>query len=233
MRLAALISGGKDSVFALYKAQQMGHEINVLGTMVPKRSDSYMFHYPNINLTHYIAEALGIPFVSAETSGVKEKELEDLKKLLSSLDVEGVVTGSIASSYQKKRIDKICDELGLVSVAPLWQLDSLEIMKELIDLQFKIIFVGVSAFGLDQTWLGKEVNTESLEKLVELNKKFQVSLVGEGGEYESFVLDGPIFKKRIEIIQSEISYENNSGVLIIKEVKLVDKNGKNSFYARA
>jgi diphthine-ammonia ligase len=224
MRLAVLISGGKDSVFALYKAQQMGHEIKILGTMVPKRSDSYMFHYPNIHLTHYVAEALEIPLVFAETSGEKEKELDDLKKLLSSLDVDGVVTGAIASSYQKERIDKICDALGLKSVAPLWHHDPLEIMKELIDLKFKIIFVGVSAFGLNQTWLGKEITHESLAKLVELNEKFQISLVGEGGEYESFVLDGPIFKKRIEIVQAEISYENNSGVFIIKEVKLVDKN---------
>jgi diphthine-ammonia ligase len=224
MRLAALVSGGKDSVFALYKAQQMGHEIKVLGTMVSKRSDSYMFHYPNIHLTKYVAEALEIPLVFAETSGVKEKELEDLKRLLSSFDVDGVVTGAIASSYQKQRIDKICDELGLVSVAPLWQHDPLEIMKELIDLKFRVIFVGVSAFGLDKSWLGREINLEVLDKLVELNEKFQVSLVGEGGEYESFVLDAPIFKKRIEILRSETSFENSSGCFIIKEVELVDKN---------
>ena len=90
--------------------------------------------------------------------------------------------------------------------------------------KFKVIFVGVSAFGLDRSWLGKEITSESLEKLVELNMKFQVSLVGEGGEYESFVLDAPIFKKRIDIVRSEIIYENSSGVFSIKEVKLVDKN---------
>ena len=149
MRLAALVSGGKDSVLALYRAQQMGHSIEVLATMVPKRSDSYMFHYPNIHLTDYLAKALEIPLVRAETSGIKEKELEDLKKLLLSLDVEGVVTGAIASSYQKERIDKLCDELGLKSIAPLWHQNPLDIMNELVELNFKVIFVGVSAFGLD------------------------------------------------------------------------------------
>jgi predicted ATP pyrophosphatase (TIGR00289 family) len=224
LRLAALVTGGKDSILALYRAQQMGHTIQVLATMIPERSDSYMFHFPNIHLTDYIAEALEIPLVKAETSGVKEKELEDLKKLLESLDVDGVVTGAVLSSYQKERIDQLCNELGLKSVAPLWHQDQLEIMKELIRLKFRVILVGVYAYGLDQTWLGQEINTETLGKLVELNNKFQISLVGEGGEYESLVLDAPIYKKRLEIVEAETNYENNSGVLDIKKVKLVDKD---------
>ncbi len=224
MQLAALVSGGKDSVLALYKAQQMGHEIKVLGTMVPKRSDSYMFHFPNIHMTDYLAEALEIPLVKAETSGIKEKELDDLKNLIESLDVDGVVTGAIASVYQKKRIDNICDELGIKSVAPLWRQEPLDLMNELLDLRFKVILVGVSAQGLDQTWLGQEMTKETLQKLVELNKKYQISLVGEGGEYESLVLDAPNFKKSIQILDAETSYENNSGVYLIKQTKLVDKD---------
>jgi ABC transporter with metal-binding/Fe-S-binding domain ATP-binding protein len=222
--LAALVTGGKDSILALYRAQQMGHTIEVLATMIPKRSDSYMFHFPNIHLTDHISRALKIPLVTAETSGIKEKELEDLKKLLASLDVEGVVSGAVQSAYQKERIDRLCSELGLKSVAPLWQQDPLEIMEELIRLKFKVILVGVYAYGLDQTWLGREINTETLEKLVELNQKFQISLVGEGGEYESLVLDAPFYKKRIEIVEAETNYENNNGVLFVKEAKLVDKD---------
>jgi diphthine-ammonia ligase len=224
MRVAALVTGGKDSVLALYRAQQIGHNVEVLATMIPKRDDSYMFHFPNIHLTVLLSRALEIPLVTAETSGIKEKELEDLKKLLASLDVEGVVSGAVLSSYQKERIDRLCQELGLKSVAPLWHEDPLDIMKELIDLKFKVIIVGVYAFGLDQTWLGREINTETLEKLVELNEKYQISLVGEGGEYESLVLDAPIFKKRIKIVEAETNYENNSGVLVIKEAKLVNKD---------
>ena len=223
MRLAALVTGGKDSIFALYRAQQMGHTIEVLATMLPKRSDSYMFHFPNIHLTDYIARTLEIPLVKAETSGIKEEELEDLKKLLESLDVDGVVTGAVQSVYQKERIDRLCDELGLKSVAPLWHQDPLEIMKELIRLKFRVILVGVYAYGFDQTWLGREINTETLETLVELHEKYQISLVGEGGEYESLVLDAPIYKKSLKIVDTETNYENNSGVLAIKEIKLVDK----------
>ena len=224
MRLAALVTGGKDSILALYRAQKMGHTIEVLATMIPERSDSYMFHFPNIHLTDHISRALEIPLVKAETSGIKEKELEDLKKLLASLDVDGVVSGAIQSSYQKERIDRICNDLGIKSVTPLWHEEPLGIMRELIDLKFKAIIIGVYAYGLDQTWLGREINPETLEKLVELHEKYQISLVGEGGEYESLVLDAPFFKKRIEIVQAEATYENLSGVLVIKEAKLVDKD---------
>ncbi|MFC1487060.1 diphthine--ammonia ligase [Thermoproteota archaeon] len=224
MRLAALVSGGKDSILALYRAQKMGHSIEVLATIIPKRDDSYMFHFPNIHLTDHISRALEIPLVTAQTSGIKEKELEDLERLLSSLDVEGVVTGAVLSSYQKNRIDRICNRLGIKSITPLWQQNPLNIMKELIDLKFKVIIIGVYAYGLDQTWLGQEINTETLRKLVDLNEKFQISLVGEGGEYESLVLDAPFFKKSIKIFKAKINYENNCGVYAIIKAKLVNKD---------
>ena len=96
-------------------------------------------------------------------------------------------------------------------------------MRELINLKFKVIIVGVYAHGLDQTWLGQEINTETLNRLVELNKKYQISLVGEGGEYETLVLDAPIYKKRIEIIEAETNYKNNSGFISVK-AKLVNKD---------
>jgi diphthine-ammonia ligase len=197
MRLAALVTGGKDSVLALYRAQQMGHTIEVLATMIPKRDDSYMFHFPNIHLTELLSRAVEIPLAKAETSGIKEKELGDLKKLLASLDVEGVVSGAVFSSYQKQRIQRICDELGLKSVTPLWHQDPLDLMNELIDLKFNVIIVGVYAYGFDKSWLGKEINSATLEKLVELHKKYQISLVGEGGEYESWVFVSTLLKKSI------------------------------------
>jgi len=223
MHVAALVTGGKDSVLALYRAQRMGHTVEVLATMIPKREDSYMFHFPNIHLTGLLSRAVEIPLVTAETSGIKEKELEDLRSLLASLDVEGVVSGAIASSYQKQRIERICDELGLKSVAPLWHEEPLDIMNELIGLKFKVIIVGVYAYGLDKSWLGRELDSATLEKLVELHERYQISLVGEGGEYESLVLDAPLYKKRIEIVEAETSYESGSGVLVVKEARLVDK----------
>jgi diphthine-ammonia ligase len=223
MRVAALVTGGKDSVLALHRAQKMGHKIKFLATMIPKRADSWMFHFPNIHLTDHLSKAVEIPLVKAKTSGIKEQELKDLKELLASLDVEGVVSGAVASRYQKERIERICQELNLESVTPLWHQEPLQLLREIVDQKFKVIVVGVYAYGFDVGWLGREINSATLEKLVNLHEKYGISLVGEGGEYETLVLDAPFFKKRIQIVQSEINYEEHSGVLVVKESKLKDK----------
>jgi diphthine-ammonia ligase len=224
MRVVALVTGGKDSVLAFHRAQKMGHKIKLLATMIPKRADSWMFHFPNIHLTEHLSRAVGIPLVKAETSGIKEKELDDLKKLLASLDVEGVVSGAVASVYQKERIENICRELGLESVTPLWHQEPIDLLREIVDLKFQVIVVGVYAYGFDESWLGREMDSVALEKLVVLHEKYGISVVGEGGEYETLVLDAPFFKKRIQIVQSEVTYEEHSGVLLVKEAKLVDKH---------
>ena len=131
MHVAALVTGGKDSALALYRALKQGNEVRYLVTMLPQREDSWMFHFPNIHLTDLFAEAVGIPIVKAETTGIKEKELKDLKNLLATLDIEGVVSGAISSRYQKERIDKICQELSLMSIAPLWQEDPIRLIKDI------------------------------------------------------------------------------------------------------
>jgi diphthine-ammonia ligase len=226
MRVAALVTGGKDSALALYRALKLGYEVKVLVTMIPQREDSWMFHFPNIHLSDLFAEAVETPLVKAETVGIKETELKDLKNLLATLDVDGVVSGAISSRYQKTRIDKVCQELNLESIAPLWQEDSMQLLKEIINLNFDVIIVGVYAYGFDHSWLGRKINSTTMKNLVELNDKYQISLVGEGGEYETLVLDAPIFKKRIQVLQTERIWENHSGYLLVKEAKLVDKPEK-------
>jgi diphthine-ammonia ligase len=223
MDVAVLISGGKDSALALHRAMKAGHNIKCLVTMVPQRSDSWMFHYPNIRLTELFAKAAGFPLVKADTSGIKEKELDDLKALLGTLSVEGVVSGAVLSQYQKTRIDRICEKLRLASIAPLWQQDPWELLTEIIELSFHVIFTGVYAQGLDQRWLGRLINKEALDELVELNRKYQLSIIGEGGEYETLVLDAPYFKKRVQILKSRIIWEGSSGYLLVEDAKLEAK----------
>jgi len=223
MRVAALVTGGKDSALALYRALKLGYEVKFLVAMIPQREDSWMFHFPNIHLTDLFAKAVEIPLVKAETVGIKETELKDLKNLLATLDIEGVVSGTISSRYQKERIDKVCQELNLKSVAPLWQEDPMQLLKEIVKLDFEVIVVGVYAYGFDQSWLGRKIDSTTLKNLIELSDKYQISLVGEGGEYETLVLDAPFFKKRIHVLQTERIWENHSGYLLVKEAKLVEK----------
>lgn len=223
VRVAALVSGGKDSALALNRVLKGKYEVKYLVTMLPEREDSWMFHYPNIRMTDLFAEAVGIPLVEAKTSGAKDIELEDLKQLLSELDIDAVVSGDIASQYQKKSIDKICKELSLKHIVPLWREEPLNLLEEIPESKIEVIIIGVYAYGLDQTWLGRKIDQAAIINLVELNKKYQVSMVGEGGEYETLVLDAPFFKKRIQLIETEKVWESQSGYLLIKKAALVNK----------
>lgn len=223
LRVAAMVSGGKDSALALNRLLKGDYEVKCLVTMIPKHEDSWMFHYPNIHLTDLFAEAVDMPLVKAKTSGVKDTELEDLKQLLSQLDIDAVVSGGISSQYQKKSIDKICKELSLKHIAPLWHEEPLRLLEEIIESKIEVIIVGVFAYGLDQTWLGRKIDPAAINDLVELNKKYQVSMVGEGGEYETLVLDAPFFRKKIQLIETEKIWEGQSGYLLVKKAALVKK----------
>lgn len=223
VRVAILATTGKDSAFALYKVLTNGHEVKYLATMLPQREDSWMFHYPNIHLIDLFAEAVGIPLIKAQTSGVKEAELQDLKQLLAQLDVDAVVSGAVSSQYQKQRIDMVCQELRLKHIAPLWHKDPLELLKEIVRSGIEAFIVGVYAYGFDQTWLGRKIDQKAIQDLVELKERFRVSVVGEGGEYETLVLDAPFFKKRIELVETDRIWEGQSGCLLVKKAVLRDK----------
>jgi diphthine-ammonia ligase len=223
MRVAVLVTGGKDSALALYHVLKAGYEVKCLATMIPLREDSWMFHYPNIGLVDLFAEAVGLPLVKAETAGVKEEEVEDLKRLIETLEVEGVVSGAIASNYQKTRIQKICEQLGLECIGPLWRRNPLDLLEELLGLRFDVIVTGVSAYGFDREWLGRKLDEDAVADLMELNRRYGISLVGEGGEYETLVLDGPIFKKRIRIVKAKGIWKEQSGHYHITEAKLEQK----------
>jgi len=225
MRLGALSSSGKDSILALYLMQKQGHEINCLITLVSKNPDSYMFHTANINLSSLQAEAMNIPIIEKETLGEKEKELEDLKKALEEAKekyaIEGVVTGALFSEYQKSRIEKVCKSSGLKVFSPLWHKEPEEELKELVKEDFEVIITVVAAEGLDKSWLGKKIDYKMID---ELKKLKNISIIGEGGEYESLVLDAPMFKKKIKIIDSEIIEENkNTANLVKKKAELAEK----------
>jgi diphthine-ammonia ligase len=223
MRVAVLATGGKDSALALYRVLNEGHEVAYLATMIPLREDSWMFHYPNIRLVNLFAEAAEIPLVKAETSGVKEEEVEDLRSLVARLDVDGIVSGAIASEYQKTRIEGICRELNLKWLAPLWHEQPLGILKEILNLKFEVIMTGVYAYGFGQEWLGRKIDEATVEALMELNKQYGVSPVGEGGEYETLVLDAPFLKKKIVVVRAEKVWKGQSGYYLIDEARLANK----------
>ena len=223
MRLAILFSGGKDSTYAAYLASKE-HKIVCLLSMISKNPDSYMFHTPNINLTTIQAKVMNLPLLTQSTSGEKEIEVKELKRLVQAAKrkykIEGVVTGAIKSTYQATRIQKVCHELNLWCFNPLWQKDEITHLKDLIKNKFEVIISAVAAYPFDENWLGRKLTIKTIRELEELQEKYQVNSCGEGGEYESLVVKCPLFKKRLEIKKTEIIYHNYAGILHIKEVKV-------------
>jgi len=222
MKLGVLISGGKDSLFAAYKAQKE-HELTCLIAIKSKNPESYMFHIPNIELVKLQAKAMDLPLVFLETEGVKEEELKDLQEAIEiakqKYRIEGIVSGAIQSNYQKQRVDDICKALKLESLAPLWQINE-EIYLQQLMKNFNVIIVGIAADGLKKDFLGMRIGLTFLDRMRSLN----VSPIGEGGETESFVLDCPLFKKKLIIEEAEAKMESEiCGHYVIKKVKLIEK----------
>ena len=218
MRLAALTSGGKDSLYAVYLARKEGHDIRYLLSMIPESHESYMFHHPNIELTQIQAELMGIPLLVEKTSGEKEKELKDLERLILRVkdEVDGILTGVIASNYQRERIDRICKKFSLECISPLWHINPEKYWHELMRSGFRIMITSVSAEGLDKGWLGRIIDEKAIDELKELNRRFKIHLSFEGGEAETLVLDCPMFGKGIKIVEAKREWDGQRGTYVIK-----------------
>jgi len=204
MKLALLLSGGKDSVYAGYLAKtKFKHQLICTISILSENKESYMFHTPSINKTQSQADLMKIPLIIQKTKGKKEEELKDLEKAIKlakeKYKIQGIVTGAIQSVYQSTRIQKICDKLNLECFNPLWQKDEIEYLRELIKNKFKVIITAVAAYPLDKSWLGREINNQFIEDVKELKNKYNLHPAGEGGEFETFVLDCPLFKKPLKV----------------------------------
>lgn len=215
MKLGILFSGGKDSTLAIWLAKKQGYEISCLITLISKNPDSYMFHTPSIKQTEKQAKAMKIPLIKVKTEGEKEKELRDLEKAIreskKKYGIEGIVTGAVESVYQASRIQRICDKLDLECFNPLWQKDQVELLDDLIKNKFEVIVTGVFAYPLEREWLGRKIDKKFIKEVEELNKKYKINPAGEGGEFETFVLNVPgFFKKELKIKSKKISGEGNS-----------------------
>ncbi len=225
LRLGALFSSGKDSNYALYEMQRQNYEIACLITIKSRNPDSYMFHSAGIEMANLQSEALEIPIIEIESSGEKENELKDLGRALKiareKFHINGIVTGALASNYQRKRIENAADANGLRVFSPLWNKNQELELKEIVNAGFHFIITKIACAGLGKEWLGKEIGIREAEKLIALSRKSRFNAAGEGGEYETLVLDAPNFRKRIVIDEYEIKSSSElSSELIIKSAHL-------------
>ncbi len=215
MKAGVLFSGGKDSCYSAYLAKKAGYKLACLITIFSENKESYMFHTPSIEKTKQQAQVMNIPLLIQKTKGEKEKELEDLETAIKlakeKYSVDTIVTGALHSVYQASRIQKICDKLKLKCFNPLWHKDEIEYLYELVNNEFKVLIIGIAAYPLNKLWLGRIINKEFIEEVQVLKEKYKIHPAGEGGEFETFVLNCPLFKQELKVKSFEdISTGENS-----------------------
>ncbi len=220
-KAAVLFTGGKDSCLALHMALQQGYDVCYLLSVLPKSFDSFMFHKPDLKLLEKQAETLGVKLITQETKGEEERELKDLRLLINEIKkkIDVIVAGGIASSYQGKRIKRICKKMGCEFYAPLWNYKSEDVWNSLFKEKFKVILTKISCEGIGREFLGRIINKRIFNELKKLAEKYKFRLDFEGGEAETAVLFMPEFKKHIYIkydIKSEGRYRHWLDVLEIK-----------------
>jgi ABC transporter with metal-binding/Fe-S-binding domain ATP-binding protein len=225
MNLAALFSGGKDSTFAIYEAQRLGHTIGCLITILAPSAESHLLHHPNVDQTMLQARSMNIPQILIKidsTDTAKEVEIlkESLVKAKSDYHVDGVLHGGILSEFQKTKFNDAAKSLELDVVSPLWHKDQRQYMSDLVESGFEFIITSVSCDGLDQSWLGKKITRQDLDVLKQLSEKHGFNLSFEGGEAETFVVNCPLFSAPIEIIESKTHWDGYRGRFEISQAKI-------------
>lgn len=195
-------SGGKDSCLACFKAIKQGYDVQCLLSFVSGETRCGCFHGINEKLLDFQAERVGIPLVLKEVSPDMKKYEEEFKAAVNELKAKGIksiVFGDIYLDEHKRWVDRVCSEIGVNPLEPLWSLSPLNILEEFIDLGFKAVIVSCKADLLGKEFLGRQVDRRLVGEL----KTRKICPCGENGEFHTLVIDGPNFKKPIELIESE------------------------------
>ena len=224
MTVTALVSGGKDSVYAAYLADTQGWPVDELLTLRPSDEASWLFHTPNLGLVPLQAEAWGKRHREVPIRGTGEAaELEALDRALAG-GRGPVVTGAIASSYQWSRILRVADRHGRRVYAPLWRTAPGRVVREELGAGLEIRFVHLAAEPLPASWAGTRLTLERLTELERLDRTVRsVNVAGEGGEYETLVVDAPFFSARIEIDRAETVVDRSTARFVISSAHLKRK----------
>lgn len=226
MDVAILYSGGKDSTFAIEHALEKRWNIKYLISVKPNRADCYLFHFATVELTKHMAEFLGIKHIYATcTDADPIKEADIIKKIVEQNPVDSVILGGIG--LQETQINSIREALfplGIDVFASHTGHDHLSLMKEMINKGYDIRISEVAADGLGKNWLGQKLSNENLDEFAKASKKYGFHIGGEGGPYNTFVCDGPIFSKRLDVISFDKVMDGEfNGHINVTDFKIIDK----------
>lgn len=219
MKFIGLISGGKDSIYTICKLIESGHTLQALLYIKSTTDtiDSFMYQTVGKEIIKYFKYCLDVQLyihktkcravnINLEYSETENDEVEDLfnglKFVLTQVDFDAVSSGAIASIYQKNRVENVCKRLNLISLAPLFRRNQKELLDEMIDYGMDARIIKVAGGDLSKEAINRDL--KYIKKFYESSKFSDVNYCGEGGEYETIVVDCPVFKKKIEILKYEI-----------------------------
>jgi len=229
MDVAVLYSGGKDSTFAIQHVLEKGWNIKYLISVKPTRKDCYLFHYATVELTKELSKILNIPQIYLKCSVADpKKEAEIIKRAVEkqqkNVKIDAVVLGGTGlQETQLKSIQNALIPLKIEVFAAHAGEDHDLIMEKMLDEGYEIIITQIASDGLSK-WLGKRITLENFNALKEDSVKYGFHVGGEGGYYDSLVLDAPIFRKRLKIDSYKIIIEDDyCGHLEANNIKVVDK----------
>ncbi|MEC7708905.1 MAG: diphthine--ammonia ligase [Candidatus Thermoplasmatota archaeon] len=247
MKVAILASGGKDSSYAAWWAGLQGWDVVAMVTVLVRGEDSMMFQLQNSWIAGLQASSIGTAWKPVFSNGEEEVEIDDLEMALCGkepaptlldkmwpkgvevpdnleihngpLEIDGIVVGALRSDYQKTRIERMCERLGVRSFCPLWHKSQIDHMESLVRHGFEVIFTSVSTEGMGEKWLGRKLDDDSLMLLKEASGEFRFNLDGEGGEFETIVTDAPHMKRRI-LMDGKALWSGSRGVLELTSCRL-------------
>jgi len=206
MSYIASWSGGKDSCFALYEAMGRGYQISHLVNFISKEFHRVSFHGTEARLIQLQSHALRIPVLQKETTwdGYEQEFKEAVRSLISG-GTEGMVFGDIYLQEHKDWVERVCHDLGIEAIEPLWGKKMEDILNGFVKEGFEAIIVSAQSDLVDKDWIGKRLDNVFIEYL----QKKGIDICGENGEYHTIVTNGPIFDGRIRLIESKVISRNN------------------------
>ena len=204
MQVAASWSGGKDSCLACHKAVTQGYEVTHLVNFISRQFRRVSSHGVRAHLISRQAQAMGIPLVQYAVSadmGLYEQRFKRAVSALKRRGVEGMVFGDIYLEEHRDWIERVCGDLGIMPILPLWGVAPERVLREFIEAGFESMIVSAKADIFGQEWLGRSVDYGFLSELERLCQVREADICGEHGEYHTMVVDGPLFRKRMHLVR--------------------------------
>ena len=217
-------SGGKDCCLALYKALSEGIEVPYLVNFINETVDKSLSHGADAELISLQSKAMGLQILQRQVARGSYEQV--MKTIIQDVKQEGAsaqIFGDIYLQEHKDWLDRVCSEAGITPIMPLWHQDTEQLMYDFISAGFEAIVISVKSDVMGQEWLGQRLDHGFVRRLREHTGKAPIDICGENGEYHTIVIDGPLFRSRLEVQTGDVVEDDGHFFLCLPQYKLATK----------